>query len=88
MADIYLESMSQNNQCINNLIGYGIAAMLNSDPIPMVNYLQGSLTTLPYPYSCIQSMLDFATNILGQALGSFNSGTPLNLTIPSIPSFS
>ncbi|KAL7040453.1 hypothetical protein ACKWTF_000398 [Chironomus riparius] len=87
MADIYLEAMNQANECVFDVLGLGIATILNSDPDGIITYYNGLSTTLEHPYSCIQSIIDYGQNIFNQALTSFNAGAPLNLNIPPVPEF-
>ena len=85
MSDIYLGSMTQVNKCVFRLLAFGFGTVLNTNPYDVVSYIDEFSATLPYPLSCVQPIVDFGSNIFGQALTSLNAGTPMNLNIPPIP---
>lgn len=87
MEDIYLNSLNQVDECLSDILGIGFGAVLNADGNLVNDYMKGTITTLPHPFSCITSIIDFGRNILNQALTSFNAGTSLSLNIPPFPDF-
>jgi hypothetical protein len=87
MDDLYLAAMAQQQSCMFNILGVGIGTILDSDINAINAYIAGTSNTLPYPYNCVQAIIDLGKNIFGQAFTSFSAGTPLSLSVPAVPAF-
>jgi len=87
MLDLYLGAMAHQQKCMFNILGTGLGTVLGAD-IDVVNaYISGTSNSLPYPYDCVQSIIDLGKNIYSQAFTSFSAGTPLSLIVPAVPAY-
>ncbi|CAG9797371.1 unnamed protein product [Chironomus riparius] len=87
MSDLFTSYITAINNCLLNMLGTEIAAILNFDPAVFIPIFLNSTIPLENPFSCVQTIILYMKDLLVQAQSSFLDRSPLNLTILPLPSY-
>ena len=88
LGGLYLDAVSTAADCIPNVMGAFIGSALNSDGSAVADFVSDKSETLPYPFSCVEPIINIFNNRIKEAIISYSNDEPVDLTIPSIPEYS
>lgn len=86
--DLFLGSFESVLDCLPNLVGKYVGGALNNNGASVTAFVSGNRSTLQYPFSCVNIIINIVNSIFNQALVNFVTDSAANVvTAPKIPNY-
>ena len=82
MSDLYKEYLK--SLCYWDIIGSSMGAVLSTDPSPAIAYIKGESSSLEYPFTCFEIIIDFLKDNFMEQLSKIFDGTLDMMTVPEM----